>query len=288
MTRYRILQKVVELGSFTKAAEQLGYTQSSVSQMVASLEKEMGIKLLTRSRSGTELTIEGKEIYPYVERIINQHRIMQEKISEIKGIESGVVRIGTIASITYQWMPELVKGFQKIYPNVQFLFQQGDYSSIQEWIKNGTVDFGFVTAPAVTDLKTRALTRGEMLLILPLSHPMARKPSVRLEEICQEPFILLEEGNYNEAMLAFDKANLRPNLKFTIHDDFTIMRMVENGMGISILSELILRDTNYQIVSIPLDPPVYRDLSIGYRGDDSIPIASKRFISYLYDHISGL
>ncbi len=288
MTRYRILQKVVELGSFTKAAEQLGYTQSSVSQMVASLEKEMGIKLLTRSRGGIELTIEGTEIYPYVERIINQHRIMQEKINEIKGIESGVVRIGTIASITYQWMPELVKGFQKIYPNVQFLFQQGDYSSIQEWIKNGTVDFGFVTPPAVAGLKTRALTTGEMMLILPLNHPMAKKSSVQLEEICQEPFILLEEGNYNEAMLAFDKANLRPNLKFTIHDDFTIMRMVENGMGISILSELIVRDTNYQIVSIPLNPPVYRNLSIGYRGDDSIPIASKRFISYLYDHISSL
>lgn len=288
MTRYLTLQKVIELESFTKAADHLGYTQSAVSQMIASLEKELGIKLLTRSHSGVSLTIEGRELYPFVERMINQYRVMQEKVSEIKDLDTGIIRIGTISSISYQWMPELVKGFQECYPNVQFVFYQGDYSSIQEWIKTGAVDFGFVTPPAVTGLKMKNLLRGEMVLILPENHPLAERKSVRLDEIAGEPFILLEEGSYNEALLAFEAANLRPRIKYTVHDDFTIMKMVQSGMGISILSKLMVQDAGYRIVSVSLEPPVYRVLSLGYKDKDSLPMASKRFISYLYDHLDDL
>ena len=74
MNRYIALQKIIELGSFTKAAESLGYTQSSISQMIASLENELSIKLLTRSRYGVKLTIEGADLYPFIERSIYQYR----------------------------------------------------------------------------------------------------------------------------------------------------------------------------------------------------------------------
>ena len=86
MNRYLALQKIIELGSFTKAAEALGYTQSSISQMIGSLENELGIKLLTRSRTGIRLTIEGAELYPFVERSIIQYRAKQENATEIKGL----------------------------------------------------------------------------------------------------------------------------------------------------------------------------------------------------------
>ena len=95
MNRYIALQKIIELGSFTKAADALGYTQSSISQMIASLENELAIKLLTRSRVGVKLTIEGAELYPYIERSIISYRAMQEKANEIKGLETGIIRVGT-------------------------------------------------------------------------------------------------------------------------------------------------------------------------------------------------
>lgn len=139
MNRYIALQKIIEVGSFTKAAEALGYTQSSISQMIASLENELSIKLLTRSRTGVKLTIEGAELYPFIERSIIQYRAMQEKANEIRGLETGIIRVGTISSITCHWMPGLIKGFQEIYPQVQFLFHQGDYTLIPEWIKTGSV-----------------------------------------------------------------------------------------------------------------------------------------------------
>lgn len=288
MNRYIALQKIIELGSFTKAADTLGYTQSSVSQMVASLENELSIKLLTRSRTGVKLTIEGAELYPFIERTILQYRAMQEKANEIRGLETGIIRVGTISSITCHWMPQLMKGFQELYPNVQFLFHQGDYSSIQEWIKIGAVDFGFITPPAVTELQTVTVKNGEMLAVLPKSHPLAAHSSIRLEEITKDPFILLEEGHYSEPINAFHAASLEPNIKYTLHDDYAIMTMVEAGLGISILAELVLRRTNYNIVCLPIEPPVYRSLAIGYKDKNSLPIASKYFIEYLTANIDKL
>lgn len=281
MNRYLALQKIVELGSFTKAAEALGYTQSSVSQMIASLENELSITLLSRSRTGVRLTLEGEELYPFIERSILQYQAMQEKAKEIKGLETGIIRVGTITSITCHWMPQLIKGFQELYPKVQFLFHQGDYSSIQEWIKSGAVDFGFITPPAVTELQTTRIKDGEMLVVLPKNHPLASHRAVRLAEIAEEPFILLEEGNYSEPIEAFRAVGLMPDVKYTIHDDYAIMTMVEAGLGISILAELMLRRTNYEIVCLPAEPPIYRELAIGYKDKSSLPIASKYFIEYL-------
>ena len=206
---------------------------------------------------------------------------MQEKANEIKGLETGIIRVGTITSVTCHWMPQLIKGFQKQYPHVQFLFHQGDYTLIPEWIKTGAVDFGFITPPATPDLKTIPIKDGEMLAVLPKQHPLANNKNIALQELTNEPFILLEEGHYSEPINAFHSAGLEPNIKYTVHDDYAIMTMVEAGLGVSILAELMLRRTNFDIVCLPVEPPIYRSLAIGYKDKDSLPIASKYFIEYL-------
>ena len=288
MNRYIALQKIIELGSFTKAAESLGYTQSSISQMIASLESELSIKLLTRSRYGVKLTIEGADLYPFIERSIYQYRSMLEKANEIKGLETGIIRVGTISSVTCHWMPQLINGFKKEYPNVQFLFHQGDYTLIPEWIASGQIDFGFINPNADTNLNTKTIKDGEMLAVLPKNHPLAKKKSISLSDLTDEPYILLEEGHYSEPMAAFKAAGIIPNIQYTIHDDYAIMMMVEEGLGVSILAELILRRTNYDIVCLPLTPPITRTLAIGYKDWDSLPIASKHFIEYLMNHKNEL
>ena len=288
MNRYIALQKIIELGSFTKAAESLGYTQSSISQMIASLESELSIKLLTRSRYGVKLTIEGADLYPFIERSIYQYRSMLEKANEIKGLETGIIRVGTISSVTCHWMPQLINGFKKEYPNVQFLFHQGDYTLIPEWIASGQIDFGFINPNADTNLNTKTIKAGEMLAVLPKNHPLAKKKSIFLSDLTDEPYILLEEGHYSEPMAAFETAGIIPNIQYTIHDDYAIMMMVEEGLGVSILAELILRRTNYDIICLPLNPPITRTLAVGYKDWDSLPIASKYFIEYLMEHKNEL
>lgn len=171
----------MELGSFSKTAERLNCTPSAISQMIASLEAECGIKLLNRYRTGTRLTMEGAEAYPYIERLIYQYDALQEKMRDIKGLTTGIIRMGTIASISAHWLPGLLKEFQQQFPDVNFIIHQGDYTSILEWIKTDTVDFGFVNPAAVSGVETMELKQGAMLAVLPEGHPLAEHNIVPLE-----------------------------------------------------------------------------------------------------------
>lgn len=288
MNRYIALQKIVELGSFSKAAEAMGYSQSAISQMISSLEEEMSIKLVNRFRTGVTLTLEGKELYPQIEKLIYQYDSVQEKAKEIKGLETGVIRMGTLASISAHWLPNLLKEFQEQYPGVEFVIHQGDYTSIYEWIRTGAIDFGFVNPKAVTGIETTVLKEGAMLAVLPEAHPLAQSDVIPLAALADEPFILLEEGHYYEPLEAFHSIGVSPNIKYTIHDDYAIMTMVEAGLGVSILAELVLHRTNYKIRLCSTEPAISRTIAIGYKDKSGLPIACKRFIELLRSHLDEL
>ncbi|MDD7656758.1 MAG: LysR family transcriptional regulator, partial [Veillonellaceae bacterium] len=91
MQKYIALLKVIQVGSFTKAADLLGYTQPALSQMIASLEKELSIKILYRSRYGIQLTPEGERLYPAIQESVLQYEAMQRQADEIRGLDSGIV-----------------------------------------------------------------------------------------------------------------------------------------------------------------------------------------------------
>ena len=146
------------------------------------------------------------------------------------------------------------------------------------------MDFGFINPQADTSLQTITIKDGEMLAILPKGHPLAGQKSITLAELAKEPYILLEEGKYSEPMAAFEKEGLKPDIEYTIHDDHTIITMVEAGLGVSILPELMLRRTNYHISCLPIEPPVRRTLAVAYKDKDSLPIASKYFIDHMMEH----
>ena len=281
MHRYIALSKVVEVGSFTKAAELLGYTQPAMSQMIASLENELSIKLLYRSRYGVRLTPEGERLLPSIQSAVAQFQSMQNIAGEIRGLESGVVRIGTISSISCHWLPQVIRQYWEKYPNVQLLVHQGDYKTIPEWVRTGELDFGFVTPEAVEGTDARFLKYGEHRACLPKNHPLAAKNCVTLEELSREPFLLLEEGSYSEPLAAFQAAGLKPNIRMTMHDDYSILSMVEQGLGVTILPELVLRKQSYDIAVLPTEPMVMRRISIIARNPNELPIAAKRFIDFL-------
>jgi len=288
MNRYMVLQRVLDTGSFTKAAEVLGYTQSSVSQMIASLEDELSIKLLKRSRKGIKLTLEGEAIYPHIERTIMQYKGIKEKVNEIKGLDVGIIRIASYASISCYWMPQLIKGFKQLYPNIKFDLYQGDFDSTHEWINSGAVDFAFISPRAAEGLELITIKEGNYLALLPIDHRLASQSVVNLEDLAREPFIMLEEGIYSESMKAFKKMGLEPNTNYRIHDDYTIMAMVEAGFGVSLLAELMLHRTNYNLALRPTKPTIIRKIAIGYKDKESLSIASQKFIEYLISNVDKL
>ena len=148
MLKYLAFVKTVDTGSFTKAADSLNYAQSSISKMIADLEKEWGISLLQRNKKGVCLTSSGKQILPYVRKIVSDFEEIQQKVNEINGIQSGTVRIGTFSSVAINWLPDVFARFQKDYPGIDYEMLLGDYEEVGKWIDEGRVDCGFLRLPA--------------------------------------------------------------------------------------------------------------------------------------------
>lgn len=288
MERYIAFLKVVEVGSFTKAAELLGYTQPALSQMIASLEKELSVKLLCRSRYGVTLTPEGDRLYPSIQSTVLQYEAMRRQADEICSLESGLIRVGTVSSVSCHWLPKIIRSFWQKHPNIQIVLHQGDYTSICEWVRTGEVDFGFVNPNAVKGLETTVIKSGDFCAVLPKNHPLAKKQSLVLGDFADEPFLLLEEGAYSEPLEAFRAASIEPNIKLCAHDDYSILSMVEQGLGVSILTELVLNKTNYDIAVLPIKPSIIRTMSIVTKDKRRLPLASKEFIKCLNEHKNDL
>ena len=288
MQRYIAVLKVIEVGSFTKAAELLGYTQPAMSQMIASMEKELSIKLLYRSRYGIQLSPEGERLYPFMKNTVRQYETMKQAADEIRGLENGIVRIGTVSSVSCHWLPGIIRQFWEKYPKIRVVLHQGDYTSIPEWVRTGAVDFGFVNPKAVRGMETMPVKSGEFRAVVPEEHPLAKMKSVSLRDLAQEPFLMLEEGTYSEPMEAFREAGITPDVRLRVHDDYSILSMVEQGLGVSILAELVLRKTNYNVVTLPIDPPVIRDLGIIMKDKNSLPLAGREFLKCLMENRENL
>lgn len=283
MTHYDAFIKIVETGSFSKAAEELGYTQSAISQMVHALEEELSATLMIRSRKGISLTPDGEQFLPYIQNVYHSHLELREKKKEMQGLESGIIRIGSFNSVSCNWLPGLIKEFKEQYPSVHFDLKQGEYTNINNWIKDGSVDFGFINPDAVSDLTVLPLRSDEMLAVFHPEHFLASHKEVTLKELLSEPYILLDEGDFSEPMEFFRQKKITPNIQYRVYDDYTIMSMVEKGLGVSILPKLVLSRYHQNIVAKPIKPMIVRTIALAYKNKNVLPIASRYFIDFILE-----
>lgn len=281
LQKYMAFVKTVELGSFTKAAKELHYTQSGVSRMVADLEGEWQMNLLERHKGGVRLSSDGTKVLPYAKRLVEEYNKLQMQVDELHGLQSGLIRIATFSSGVSQWLPGIIAQFQQAYPNVDYEILLGDYTEIEQWILEGRVDCGFLPTPVSPELETIFIERNEMLVVLPQDHPLAQKETVSLHDLSDEPFMLMEKGARREVTNILEKQGLSPRINLTTWDDYAIMAMVERGLGISILTEMILRRCPYNIVAKSMSEPVYRDIVLAFRSQETASLALQRFIEYL-------
>lgn len=279
--KYMAFIKTAEYGSFTKAAEVLHYSQSGISRMIGDLEKEWRVTLLERSRWGVSLTSDGSRLLARAQKLCEEYRKLQMEVDDLHGVQSGLIRIGTFSSVATHWLPNIIKAFQKDHPNIDYELLLGDYAEIEEWIAEGRVDCGFVRLPARPAFETIPLARDDLLAVLPEGHPLAESERVPASALCSEPFILLERGARTDVTEIFEREGLSPRVRFTTWDDYAIMSMVESGLGISILPELILRRIPYRIVAKKLAVPAYREIGLALRERKSASLAVKKFIEYL-------
>ncbi len=286
--KYMAFIQAVESGSFTKAAETLSYAQSSVSKMIADLEKAWGIKLIQRSRSGIQLTADGQTMLPYASNLVDSYRRVQEQASLLNGIVSGLIRIGTFSSVATHWMPRIIKAFQKDYPNIGYELLLGDYTEIEQWIASGRVECGFLRLPTRKEFSTIPLSKDDLVVVLPPKHPLARKRRITPQDLAGEPFMLLEHGGKTEVSQFLEQYGIKPDIRFTTWDDYAVMSMVESGLGIGILPRLILRRIPYRVAVRSLSVSAYREIGLAFRDQQNLSVAAKCFVQYLKYREPGL
>jgi DNA-binding transcriptional LysR family regulator len=272
---------VVELGSLTKAAEVMGFTQSGVSHMINSLEDEFGFSLLIRNRSGAKLTTNGEEILKTMREILKWNEHLEQQVASIHGIELGTIHIGTFTSVGVHWLPGIIQDFQRDYPHIEIRLVEGDYREIEDWIAEGKIDCGFLSLPTSDIFDAIPLHQDPMLVLLPMEHPLSSEDSITLSQIENEPFIMPSQGSDYDVNRMLEKARIKPAIKYTLGDDYAIMAMVEKGLGISILPELVLRGQQRNIRLIELKEKSFRSLGIAVNSMREISPATKRFLNYV-------
>lgn len=283
LLKYMAFVKTVEYGSFTKAAEMLHYSQSGISRMIADLEQEWGLSLLERSRAGVRLTAEGALLLPYGQNLCREYEQLQMRVDEMRGLQRGLIRIGAIASAATHWVPNIVRAFQRDFPNIDYELLLGDYEEVEKWVMEGRVDGAFTILPVAEGLEVIFLEQDELVAILPQKHPLAAQKAVALEALCHDPFLMLEiqADKPSSIQSLFLSRGLTPQVFFTTWEDYAIMTMVEKGLGVSILPSLILRRMPYRLAIRPLEEPAYRQLGFVLRSREETSLAMKRFLQYL-------
>ena len=279
--RYKAFIAVAGSLSFTDAAQQLGYSQSAVSRLIAELEREWGMQLFERSRAGVRLTNEGEQLLPAAQSLCQAELEFRSQVDAIRNLSSGIIRIGTISSIATHWLPTVIAAFQHDYPGIDYELFLGDYDELKEALLAGRIDCAFTRLPLEGPFEETPLAKDELVAVLPSEHPLASKSSVTPKELVQEPFIQLKHNESNEVAEVFSALKEKPKPRFTTWDDYAVMSMVEAGLGVSVLPRLVLKRTPYRIAVKPLQPQHFRTLGMATRKTAALPLAVRRFKEYL-------
>jgi len=271
--KYQALLETLEQKSLTRAAEQMGYTQPGISHMIRSLEEEFGFPLLLRQRDGVEPTGEARQLLHHLYQIVESERSLRETVAQINGIESGIIRIGCFYSVSVNWIPQLLRQFQELHPNIAFQLSEG-WQEIWDGLMDNQLDLGFLSLPVPQGLEFYPIRQDAALAVLPVDHPLASMERVHLADLVQFPFI--SAGDDILQLLSCE--NLSPTVQYRVRSDETILSMVSQGLGVSLLYQLSVQHTPFPVVLRPLERPVYRTLGVALRSLRHASPATKAFV----------
>lgn len=258
-----------ELGSFTKAAQILGYTQSGLTHMMKSLEQEMGVQLLVRSHTGISLAPAGKQLLPTIHRLLDAEKALQKELEQLQDARRESLRIGSYSSMATHWLPLALQRFQQEHPGVNINVRMGTIEEIYSWVQDGTADLAFVSQQEGTRMKWIPLKEDKLVAILPPDYPGPIPDRFPLSGFQDQPFLMPNYGFERDINKCLRAYNVEPDVKPSYVDDPVLISMVEHGLGMSMLSELIMTGRESKAHVLPIDPPIAR--SLGIILDDSHP-----------------
>ncbi|WP_077247493.1 LysR family transcriptional regulator [Bacillus sp. FJAT-27225] len=275
--QYEVFLAVVDNGSFTKAGEKLGLSQSGVSHNISTLEAELGMVLLHRNRNGISLTDAGVRVISHIRQIVRHANLLEQEAALIKGFEIGSIKIGSFPSFSSKIFPSIIRTYVKMYPHIQIELYEGGYDDIKNWLTTGTIDIGFLPLPA-NGFETIHLFTDKLALLVHRDHRLSTQKQVHIKSLHNEPFIMPKAGCDFLIKDFLKKSNVQPTVLFEVIDNNTIISMVQEKLGITIISEMILSEKISNTKVIPLEHDLVREIGMALKSIKQASPAVKRFI----------
>jgi DNA-binding transcriptional LysR family regulator len=272
---------LADTGSFTETAYAVYLTQSAVSHALAALESELGVTLLERNRKGVvALTNAGQKIIPHVRALLAQAEAIEQEAKAAHGEASGKLRLGSILSmISPHLLASLLTCFQQRYPDMEVVLFEGMMHEVGEWIESSIIDVGFVILPA-EGVESTLITTDELCVLVPPVHRLHTRDAVTPRELREEGFIM-EKTQCALHLLeraGFEPGRSRPPIRYQASDSATILAMVREGLGITLVPRQMLPEKLEGVVALPLDPPHQLQIGLAVRSQEMASPGATLFV----------
>lgn len=273
------LLMAVDLDSFTKAAEVLGYTQSGLTHMMNSLEKEVGFTLLERGRSGVRLTEEGERIAPAVREFLQANARLDSVIEQVASSRTEIIRVSAYASIAMHWLPGIIQRFREECPDVDVDIRMADHVDVPyELLAQGKMDAILVSPQDEGQYEWVHLADDPMFAVLPRDFDTQGMTAFPLAAFEARDFIMPSQGFDKDIMRIFNRIGVKPHILPTWVDDPTVISMVSHGLGVSMMTELTVRGRTDGVKLLPVEPASSRELGLAVRSLDAASDGLRHFI----------
>lgn len=277
--KLKALKVIVETGSITRAAERLGYSQPGLTGMLNRLEQEIGYPVLQRGSGGVSLTEAGEALMPHVERILRDSRALEQAIADHRPEERRILRIGSYTSISRNWLPQVLKGFGTEFPDVELTVKDGSCMDIEQWLMEGTIDVGLLSNCFSAPLEFLPLLQDRYYAVLP---PEERPgETFDISAFNGRTFFVPSNGVDTEVLRILERSGVTPRFSLIATEDSAVIKMVEQGLGCSLLSELILRGSTDHVSLVPVDPPAFREVGAAVRSLKKAGPVLRSFLRYI-------
>lgn len=276
--------KVVQAGSFTKAANQSFVSQPSLSKSIKRLEEELDVELLERTTRFIRLTEEGKVVFEQSKKAISAMDEIQLHLNDLRHIHTGTIKIGIPPLISTLFFPTLARTFHQKYPNVQLELHERGAKLIGQLVDEGIVSLGFVVLPTNDILfDVRSFIEDEFVLFIHKEHPLAQKEIVSIKELKHESFITFsEEFTLHDVVIqACNKAGFIANVAYKSSQWDLIIELVASQLGITLLPKSIFeKQNNKDIKIVPIVEELYWRLGIITKKDSYLPFSVTEFLAF--------
>ena len=270
--KLEILMTAIDLGSFSKASEVVGYTQSGLTHLVDSLERDIGLTLVRRDHNGITLTREGETLVPSIREFLRANAKLENQIAAITDKKRDTIRVAAYASIAMHWMPEILYRFRRVCPNTDVDLRMVDNALEPfELLEKGRTDVIFAARQKGFSCDWTPLCQDAMYAILPPEYPLGEMETFPIELFEGKEF-LMPYGRFDlDVKAALDKNGVKPRIRPCHVDDETVIRMVGKGLGLSMMAEMMLRGRTAGVQVVPISPATGRELGMGMHMKESVP-----------------